>query len=265
MQQGLLEALKRAKVYELGQPFFVGMPRRMSAPPFMFSLIRSHNDTMPSDFTSAAGVFSMGDHTGTHIDAFCHCGVDQKVYGHGENVLQSESYGSGVGVGAIEETPPIMRRGVLLDIPLVRGVDVLGSDDEITDADLAAAEQKHGIRVQEGDVALIRTGWARYFDADPHKFNAADAVVPGVGLSAAEWLGERKISYTGSDTTAYEKVNKTQLKVHRLLLTRRGVQIMESMNLEELARDRVYEFVFIALALPIRGATGSPIRPIAVV
>lgn len=265
MEKGTLEALTRAKVYDLGQPFFVGMPRRMSAPPFMFSLIRSHNDTMPSDFTSAAAVFSMGDHTGTHIDAFCHGASNQKVYGHTENVLKDETYGNGVKVGGIEETPPIIRRGVLLDVPLVRGVDVLGGDDEVTDTDLAAAEKKHGIRVQEGDVVLIRTGWARFFDADPGKFHAADAVVPGVGINAAQWLGDRKISYTGSDTTAYEKVNKTQLKVHRMMLTQFGVQIMESMNLEELARDKVYEFLFITLALQIRGATGSPIRPIALV
>lgn len=264
MKSSVLQVWKQARVYDLGQPFFVGMPRRMSAPPFTFSLIRGHNDTSP-EFSSAAGIFGMGDHTGTHIDALAHIAENKKVYGHTEDVFQSESYGEGVRIGGIEETPPIIRRGVLLDVPLVRGVAVLKGDDEVTAADLASAEEKHGVRVEEGDVVLIRTGWARYFDSDPHKFNSADTIVAGVGMSAAEWLAQRKISCTGSDTTAYEKVNKTQLMVHRLLLGRCGIQIIESMNLEELAREKLYEFVFVALPLRIIGATGAPIRPIALV
>lgn len=267
MDPKVMQAVLDAKVYDLGHPFFVGMPRRLTAAPFVFTLIRSHMDTAVQEptrnRTSSAAFFGMGDHCGTHIDAFSHVAENGKVYGHEDQVLENESY-HGVRVGGIEETLPIVKRGVFFDIPLLRGVEVLGEDGEVTAADLEEGERRFGVKVREGDAVLVRTGWARYFLSEPHKFNQPDARVPGVGLSAAQWLGERKIFCTGADQTCYEKNDKTKLGVHLMFLPRLGIQIMETLNFEGLARDQVYEFLFVALPLRIIGASASPIRPIAI-
>lgn len=265
MPRPIWEVLERAKVYDLGQPWFEGMPRRLVHPPYMMSLSRSHNDPLAPGIHAAFSIFCMGDHTGTHIDALCHVGEGGKVYGHPENVREHESYASGVAIGGIEETPPIIRRGILLDVPRLRGVEVLGGDVEITGDDLTAAEKDHGVQVREGDVVLVRTGWARYFASEPLKYNAPDETVPGLGVTAAEWLVGRKVSFTGSDTIAYEKFDKSHLMVHRILIARNGIQIIEMMNLDDVARDRVYEFAFISLPLRMLRATASPIRPVALV
>lgn len=259
------QAITQARIYDLSVEFYVGVPRRMTVPPFSFSLIRAHRDAPdPRRHSSAACLFSMGGHTGTHIDAFNHIAEGGRVYGHPEAIFEHESYGSGVLIGAIDETPPILRRGILLDIPRVRGVDFLGPKDVATPDDFRAAEQVENVQVSEGDVVLVRTGWMHWWAEDPQRYNAPVDVIPGVGLSAAEWLAERKIAFTGADTTSYEKVDQTKHAVHTLFLNKVGIQIMENMYLEEVARDRVYEFVFVALPLRIKGGTASPIRPVAV-
>ena len=264
--QDILEALKDSKVYDLGTEFFVGMPRRTSAPPFSFSLLRCHKSSPnPKNFSSAACFFSMGGHTGTHIDAFNHVAKDGRVYGRNESVFEHESYGEGVALGSIEETPPIIQRGILLDIPRIKKVDVLNPNDVVSAEDLSRAEKIENVQIGEGDVVLIRTGWMRYWKESPSRFNSPDDVVPGMGISAGKWLMDRQISLTGSDTTAYEKVDQTKLALHTLFLNGLGIQIIENLYLEQLAKERVYEFIFISLSLKIRGGTASPIRPIAVV
>jgi len=263
--QDVLESLENCRVYDLGMEFFVGMPRRMSAPPFTFSLLRCHKySSNPNEYSSAACFFSMGGHTGTHIDAFNHVAKDGHVYGRDEIVFEHESYHEGVKLGSIDETAPIIRRGILLDIPQMRGVGVLEPIDEISSEDLKQTEALENVQIGKGDVVLIRTGWAKYWSEFPSRFNEPDNIVPGINISAGKLLIERQVSLTGSDTTAYEKADQTKLGVHILFLNEFGIQIMENLHLEKLAEDRVYEFVFIALPLKIRGGTASPIRPIAV-
>jgi kynurenine formamidase len=88
-------------------------------------------------------------------------------------------------------------------------------------------------------------------------------VAPGLGIEAARWLSSRKIFAAGSDTVAFEKVPNPSMPVHVHLLVDSGIHIIEVLNLEELARDGVYEFLFVAAPMNIRGATGAPIRPLA--
>jgi kynurenine formamidase len=88
---------------------------------------------------------------------------------------------------------------------------------------------------------------------------------PGPGEAAARWLSSRKIFAAASDTINFEMVPSRTMPVHVHLLVERGIHIIECLNLEKLAADRVFEFVFVASPLKIRGATGSPIRPFALV
>jgi len=122
--------------------------------------------------------------------------------------------------------------------------------------------------VRTGDVVLVRTGWARHW-AEAEAFVGLESGVPGPGEEAAAWLVSHGIRATGADTIAYEALapgaGHAQLPVHRLLLVERGIHIVETLQLEELAADGVAEFAFVAAPLKLVGGTGSPLRPLALV
>jgi kynurenine formamidase len=153
---------------------------------------------------------------------------------------------------------PIVRRGVLLDIAGLEGVDVLPVDFEVTSDHLSRAAKTE---INEGDIVLLRTGWARFFSDARRYIN--NTVAPGPGIEGARWLSSRKIFAAGSDTVVFEKTPSAAMSVHTHLLVESGIHIIEVLNLEELAQDRVCEFIFIAAPMNIRGATGAPIRPLA--
>jgi kynurenine formamidase len=259
----LLDSLSAAKVYDLAQPYFVGMPHYPTHPPFLFSLTKVHGEiTLPKGGSSAADSIALGGHVGTHIDALCHFSCNGKLHG-GREAGDVQSYGGGVNHLSVDTIQPIIRRGVLLDIPGLVGVESLTKDFVITPEHLDAACSRAGVEVQAGDIVLLRTGWAQFFD-DPAKFIAGVAG-PGPEIEAARWLSSRKIFAAGSDTVAFEHVPATDMPVHVHLLVESGIHIIEILNLENMARDRVYEFVFVGAPLKIRGGTGAPIRPLAFV
>jgi kynurenine formamidase len=194
---------------------------------------------------------------GTHIDALCHFSCGGKLFG-GVDAVDVQSYTGGLQKYSIDTIPPIVRRGVLLDIARVAGVDILPADFVITPGHL----EQTGVPIRPGDVALLRTGWANYFE-DPAKF-ISEVSGPGPGIEAARWLSRKAVFAAGSDTVAFEKVPAPAMPVHVHLLVESGIHIIECLNLEELAADRVYEFQFIAAPMKIRGATGAPVRPIAI-
>jgi kynurenine formamidase len=253
----LADALSGAKVYDLAQPYFVGMPHHPSHPPFLYSLVKSHGEYVgPSGNSSAADAIALGTHVGTHIDGFCHFSCGGRLFG-GDEAAAVQSYSGGLQRHSIDAVPPILRRGVLLD---VAGPEPLAADRTITPDELARAARAE---IRPGDVVLIRTGWARYFE-DPKKF-ISEVHGPGPAIEGARWLSARGVFAAGSDTVAFEKVPDPSMPVHVHLLVERGIHIVECLNLEELAAAGVAEFLFVALPLKIRGATGSPVRPIAVV
>jgi kynurenine formamidase len=128
---------------------------------------------------------------------------------------------------------------------------------------MQAALDRQRINIREGDVVLLRTGWATYYEDAP-RFISQPAG-PGPELEGARWLSKQNIFAAGSDTVAFEHLPSSEMAVHIHLLVDAGIHIIENLNLEELARDSVYEFVFIGAPLKIRGATGAPMRPLAVV
>jgi kynurenine formamidase len=251
-----------AKVYDLAQPYFVGMPHHPAHPPFLFSLVKQHGEYVgPGGTSSASDAIAMGSHVGTHIDALCHFSCGGKLY-NGEEAASAQSYAGGLRKFSIDTIPPILRRGVLLDIAGLQEAPALAQDFEITPEHLDEAVRRQGVEIRAGDVVLLRTGWATYFD-DPAKF-IAEVHGPGPGISGARWLSGRGIYAAGSDTVAFEKVPDPSMPVHVHLLVESGIHIIECLNLEELAAAKAYEFLFVALPLKIRGATASPIRPVAV-
>jgi kynurenine formamidase len=126
-----------------------------------------------------------------------------------------------------------------------------------------------GVEPRLGDAILIRSGWAAKW-GDPAAYQGAETGMPGVNASGAELIAEWEARLTGHDSYAYEQVRPPAdgprvVAVHRILLVGHGIHILENLNLEHLAEDRVYEFLLVVTPLNIVGATGSPVRPIAVV
>ena len=263
MSPQLLQLLQQAKIYDLSQPYFPGMPHHPVHPPFLFGLTKKHGDYVASNGqSSAAEALTLGGHVGTHIDALCHFSCGGKLYG-GIEAAPIQSYAAGVGALAVDTIAPMLRRGMLLDIAGQQGVPVLADDFVITPEHLESASRAHGVKIAPGDVVLLRTGFAQYWN-DAARY-IAEVKGPGPAAEGGRWLAARKIFAAGSDTIAFEHVPANGMPVHVHLLVENGIHIIEAVNLEELAAAHVYEFVFVATPLKIRGATGSPIRPLALV
>jgi kynurenine formamidase len=253
----LWDQLSSARVYDLGQPYFTGMPHWPAHPPFLFGLTKRHGDMVgPAGNSSAADAMALGSHVGTHIDALCHFSCGGMLHG-GHPVEDLQSWSGGLEKFSVDTVAPILRRGVLLDLAPHAP---LAEDCEITPRQLEAARKTE---IRPGDVVLLRTGWARYFE-DARKF-VNETRLPGPGLAAAQWLSARGIFAAGSDTVAFEVSPVASMPVHVHLLVESGIHIIECLNLEELAADGVTEFLFVGVPMKIRGATGAPLRPLALV
>ncbi len=262
----LFERLRQSKIYDLAQPYFVGMPHYPTHPPFLFGLTKKHGDMVgEGGVSSSADAIALGSHVGTHIDALCHFSYQGKLHG-GVEAMAVQSDAGGIGQHSVDRIAPIVRRGVLLDIASAIQTDALPVDFSIKHEHLESVARAQKVAVQEGDVLLLRTGWARFWN-DPGRYitggHGTVASGPGPEIDGARWLSKRRVFAAGSDTVAFERVPAASMPVHVHLLVESGIHIIEALNLEELARDRVYEFVFIAAPLKIRGGTGSPIRPLA--
>jgi kynurenine formamidase len=261
MSAELLRALSSAKVYDLAHTYRIGMPHHPAHPPYLFGLVKAHGEYMRGEVSSASESIALGGHVGTHIDALCHFSKGGKVFG-GLEVGPSQSYAGGIGHLSIDTVGPILRRGVLLDIAGLQGVDVLPIDLAIRPELLEAAAARRKIEIRAGDVVLIRTGWTKYWP-DSRKY-IAEVASPGIEESSARWLSAKGIFAAGSDTIIFEFA-PSNLPVHAHFLVEKGIHIMEALDLERLAADGISEFAFIAIPLKLAGGTGSPIRPIALV
>jgi kynurenine formamidase len=268
--QQLLDAVGSGlRVVDLGRMLTVGMPQSPNHPAYWHAHPRRHGDMVRADGGSAANdMITMGTHVGTHVDALSHVSQDGKVYG-GLDATEALQGGRYVELGA-HTIEPMVRRGVLLDVPGTLGVERLEAGQEITVADLEATVSRQGTTINPGDVVLVRSGWGQHFDSgDKATFMGQETGVPGVSEAGATWLANHDVHAVGADTIAFERLapgaGHGLLPAHRVLLVERGIYIVETMDLEELARDAIHEFLFILSPLAFFGATGSPVRPLAVV
>jgi len=250
--------LASARVFDLEQPRFAGAPSHPAhTPGFNYFLHRHHARGAPEARTSASGLVVMPEHSGTHIDALAHQAENLTLHGgvHVDGVQTSVGFRE---LG-IETMAPLVGRGVLLD---VARDGVLAPEHSITREELEAT----GVEVREGDVVLVRTGFGALWNEPAQYLKAA-----GVSAAGSRWLIERKVTAVGADNLAWDVIGPADpelhltLPGHLLLLVRAGIPIIENLNLEELAGAGVREFTFICLPLKMRGATGSPVRPIALV
>jgi kynurenine formamidase len=165
-----------------------------------------------------------------------------------------------------ETIAPLIGRGVLLDIARWQHVDVLPPNYAITADDFAGCAREHGVAVRGGDVLLVRTGFASRWTDEAAYLDAA-----GVSRSGNEWAADHGVRAVGADNMAWdcmaEKDPDTNMMLfgHVHLLVTHGIHIIENLNLDALSAAGHREFCFVGIPLKLRGATGSPIRPLALV
>ena len=262
----LLDLIREHRLYDLAHSYFAGMPHFPTHPPFVFGLTRKHGDMLlEGGVSSSADSIALGSHVGTHIDALCHFSCDGILHG-GVEAKDIQNDSTGFSKLGVETIAPILRHGVLLDIAAQMKMDALPTDFSITPEHLDAALKASG-------ATIIQATWCccapagRAISLTGHSLSrvAGDMLPAGPGpeIDAARWLSGRGVYAAGSDTIAFEKVPAASMPVHVHLLVESGIHIIEALNLDDLSRDRIYEFVFIAAPLKIRGGTGSPIRPLA--
>jgi kynurenine formamidase len=260
-----LDLFAQTQVYDLEQPRSVEAPLlSLLVPGFTYTLHRRHEEGTGDSRTAASGFLATTDHAGTHIDALSHVAEDLTLYG-GEKVTFRTQTPTGFTRLGAETIPPILSRGVLLDVARYRGVEWITADQPISRQEVEAVCHQQQVTLHKGDVVLVRTGnGARWNDPSGY------LVSGGIRADASQWLADQQVRAVGADHLSWDTDGRVDpelgmsLPGHIILLVRHGIYILENLFLEDLARDQVYEFLFVGLPLKIQGATASPLRPVAV-
>jgi kynurenine formamidase len=206
-------------------------------------------------------VMIFASHTTSHMDALIHVYEDNQHY----NAVPSGAMRalSGATRLGIEKVGGFAARAILLDMPRYFGDAAwVEAGRNISGDDLAGACAAQGVDVRAGDVVLVRTGYLQmWYD----KQGDAGFAQPGLGLDAADWLAARDVVAVGSDNAAIEVIpfdGNDFLAVHKVLLVRRGIYMLEFLDLSQPATDEAWEGLLTVAPLKVTGATGSPINPI---
>jgi kynurenine formamidase len=274
--RAILEHLDGSHVFDLNVEFFVGMPSWVAAgdPPYGIWMTHtpqgSVNDNLSGVGSAVHKKYSYcGDsihlytHCGTHIDTLNHLGFYSTFW---NGWTADKELGSRVwNKGGPENYPPVIARAVMLDIAGLKGVDCLPDGYAVSPRDLRSAARKQKVKLQKGDVVLVRTGRMTVWP----DFHGYLDNTPGISLASAKWLCEEMGAMCiGADTIALEVLPSEEkdvfLPVHAYMFATAGAQIIEVVNLEEVAAAKQYEFAFLGFPLKLRGATGAPMPSYAV-
>lgn len=273
-----LRIVKQGKVYDLSHNLDQDMP----VPGFHGSFFANTQYTlengvewhdrvigkMSNGYSAQNMRLAISDHSGTHIDQLNHVGQMQEngeflVYNGLRNLDIIDTFGTKK-LG-IEMMPPMIARGVLIDVAGHNGVEILPAGYAIQPAELDAALKAQGTRVEEGDVVLVHTGWGKHW-GDAEKTLSGE---PGLGKACAQWAIDHNIICWGCDQFATDPIPFEHpgeaLPMHIAMLTKAGIRLMENVRMTEIVDDKVYEFLIFAAPLKIKGATGSPVRLLALV
>jgi len=268
----VLANLRRAetgKVYSLAQRIqSTGTPRSESGLS-VHLMSQDGGDYATGSLTPSAGGQSVAmDYvllrlhgSATHVDALGHVWTGDEIYnGH----PSAHTSSTGLARCGVEKLTSMVTRGVLLDVAGDAGVDGLASNHEITVDELEACAERALVAIEPGDAVLIRTGWSRVYASDPGRY-VYD--FPGIGVDAARWLAEKDVVLVGADTLGVEVRSRARpwdIPVHVCLLQEHGIYMLELLDLEAIAADRLRQFLFVLAPLPIAGGSGSPVNPLAI-
>lgn len=255
--------VRHGKLYNLAVPLEKDGPQ---FPAFHKTWCVTHytNNQEPGAVNFADDVVTMETHSGTHMDGIGHCWTDETMW-NGRDSAQVTSYG--LEWAGIHNVPGVVGRGVMLDLPRFKGVPNLNLGEVATVEMMEGCAKAQGVDIRPGDVLLVRTGWYTVFQKDRALWDQGQ---PGPDPSCTGWLKRKDVIALGADSagveaTVFTKRTATTLRLHTTALRDLGVYLIEHLNLEELARDRVHEFLFVAAPLKLTRATGAPFAPLAIV
>lgn len=277
--------VKQGNVSALGEERYNDVPRVITPARVGIQIIPEHDgddrvakagEFDPKTYQGAASFTFMHHHTGSHLDPFSHIDRDNTIDNNGPAPKPL-----GTAHGDAASVTSLVGRGVLLDVAKDTGTDPLPSHDWSTLEDLQNTAKAQKVDIQKGDILLVRTGW-RTMGFEPGPDGRVDLLhtkwhqpQPGVGPDSLAFFNEMEIVAIGADHAAVEwgfppepsytrkAFGFPRLPLHVDVLWSRGASIMEILNLDELAADQAYEFLFVLGPLLLKGGIGVPINPIA--
>ena len=266
-------SVKRGVVFSLGLPLGadgpqIGQGGRVN-PIHLMSATDGRLGADPGGPRYADDFVTMPLQCATQWDSLAHVWYGDRLY----NGFPAATVGAaGAARNGIDKVGAgVVTRGVLLDLARARGVDRLRPGEVVGPDDLEAAERAEGVRVEPGDVLLVRTGHLSVFTRDGDR-TAYMKTMPGLGIACVEWLHARSVAAVATDTSAVEVIPfedpAVPLPVHALCIRDMGLTLGEMFDLEALAADcagdGAWEFLFSAPPLRVTGGVGSPLNPLAV-
>jgi kynurenine formamidase len=199
---------------------------------------------------------------GSQLDGLGHLGVEH-VYYNG-NKLADFADPNGLKKLGIEKVPPMVTRGVLLDMAAYFNTDIVKEGTAFNVKEIEEAAKKQGVEIRQGDVVIFHTGWLSLIGKDDKRYSAGE---PGLGVEGAKYLTGKGVVAIGADTWALEVLpfeSKNVFEVHQILLAMNGTYILENMDTAALARDKGYEFLFVLGQPRWTGGVQAMINPIAI-
>ncbi len=270
-----IAAARTGRTFSLAVPFDATGPQwdNVHMPERTNPSLRTHTVNVAftgdaRDFTTSDDSFTMGSQAVTHWDAIAHVGYAGKLYNDTPNdVVQADSGAARLG---IENFGAVVTRGILIDVARGHGVDHFDDAYAITDDDLETAVVKTGITVESGDALLVRTGQMHFLRAgDKQRYSMPS---PGLSTQSIGWLRDHDIAAVATDTMTFEcypcEDPAVFMPVHMIQLRDMGLAQGQNWHLDDLAADCAadghYDFLLVAPPLPLTGAVGAPVIPVAI-
>ena len=264
--------VRRGQVFSLGLTFGaegpqIGQGGRVNPLHFMTAVDQKLPGDYPDGFRYADDVMVLPLQCATQWDSLAHVHYDGQLYNGFPATTTTSAGASKAGIDKVGAG--VVSRGVLLDVARLKGEARLKPGTVITPADLEAAERAQGVRVERGDVLLVRTGQMEHLEGGDKE--AYRIPSPGLTVGTVPWFRERDVAAVATDTMPFEvwpgEDEAALLPVHLLHLVEMGMTQGQNWVLDELARDcaadGVYEFLLSATPEPFVGAVGSPVNPVA--
>lgn len=265
-------ALDAAKLVTTGKTYSLGMTVDSKTPAYghrSFRVIMTQPEN-PGGKPIGSSKLTYNDEVvegwlgvGTQLNGLGHIGIDNVYY----NGNRTEDFVTVEGVRklGLEKVPPMVTRGVLLDMAAHRGMDIIPEGTAFSAAEIEAVAKRQKVTIRPGDVVLFNTGWHKLMGKDNTRFLAGG---PGINRNAARYLADRGVVAVGSDTWALEVVpfepGAGTFEVNQFLVAKKGIHVLENVQSAGLAADRVYEFMFTLGHAKYAGTTQSIINPVAI-
>jgi kynurenine formamidase len=263
--------LKAAQLVKTGKTYALGIPvdtKTPAYPPRTFKITivqpgqAGNSGLGPNKATYNDDIIDTWVGIGTQLDGLGHLGVDH-VYYNG-NKLADFADPTGLKKLGIEKVPPMVARGVLLDMAAYNNTDVVKEGTAFNVKEIEEVAKKQGVEIRQGDIVVFHTGWLSLIGKDDKRYSAGE---PGLGVEGAKYLTGKGVVAVGADTWGVEVLpfeGKTVFEVHQILLAMNGTYILENLDTAELAKDKGYEFLFVLGQPRWRGGVQSMINPVAI-